>query len=272
MVCAAVLMLAHAARPLLGLPATILPPALVSAPAHHLRHRELFGAGVPPNNEAVLAGVDRVQATALDGGGYFIGIKANPPESPLGYQVTLGSQPLLAPPRGTSYCSGSSYGAFIEALNQILGSRLGELSQDRVEALRMQEPDGGRREDGVKAWGWWNADGWGCDYCMVQYLGIGDRIDPMSAIPGDFMNISWKSGLGHSDVFLGWGTNAAGQPGVRYWSSQTGTNGLGDQFSPLTKIESVLAVRLTHPEKLFAFDPAAAVEKKLPGDPVAWSN
>lgn len=254
----------------LGHPARFMSVAQVGLPAHHLRHRELFGAGVPPNNRAILAGADRVQTTAIEGGGYFIGVKANPPESPLGYALSLGTSSMLVPARSTSYCSGSSYGAFIEALNKILGPRLSNLSSDRSEALRMQEPHGGRREDGVKAWGWWNADGWGCDYALVQYLGVGERVDPADALPGDFMNISWKSGLGHSVVFLGWGVDARGQKGVRYWSSQTGTNGFGDQFSLLSKIESVVAVRLTHPEKLFDFVPPEQVEKKVPGDPVGW--
>lgn len=266
MLCAAVFLSVAFNR----MPATMLPTALVSFPAHHLRHRELFGSGVPANNQAILAGVDRVQSTAMDGGGYFIGVKANPPESPLGYPISLGGKSLLAPARGTSYCSGSSYGAFIESMNRILGPRLADLSPEQAEAMRMQEPNGGRREDCVKAWGWWNADGPGCDYALVQYLGIGERIDPATAIPGDFMNINWKSGLGHSVVFLGWGVDSEGRQGVRYWSSQTGTNGFGDQFSLLSKVDSVIAVRLTHPEKIFQFDPNAKVEKKLPGDPVGW--
>ena len=108
---------------------------------------------------------------------------------------------MLAPTRTTSYCSGSSYAAFVEAMDRLLWR---PLDPARSELLRMQEPDGGRREDGTKAWGWWNADGFGCDFALVQYLGVGERIPVRDARPGDFMNVSWRSGLGHSVVFLGW--------------------------------------------------------------------
>ncbi|AIE85124.1 hypothetical protein [Fimbriimonas ginsengisoli] len=245
---------------------TLLNQAQMAVPSHHLRHVELFGRDVPVYNREVLAGVDRVQATALDGGGYFIGIHAKPAESPVGFALALNGKALISPPRSTSYCSGSSYAAFIEGLDMILGPRLGDLSSDRLEALRMQEPNGGRREDRVKAWGWWNADGWGNHYALVQYLGAGERIPIGEAQPGDFVNISWKSGLGHSTVFLGWGVDSHGERGIRYWSSQTGTNGFGDQFSLLSKVKELLAVRLTHPEKVLDFDPSRAVETKISGD------
>ena len=177
------------------------PPALLAAGPHHVRHLELLGQGLPRINREVLAAVDRVQATAMDGGGYFVGVKADPPESPIGYPLRLKGAPMLAPARTTSYCSGSSYTAFVEAMDRLLRK---PLDPRRSELMRMQEPDGSRREDEVKAWGWWNADGFGCDFALVQYLGVGERIKARDAKPGDFMNLSWKSGLGHSVVFLGW--------------------------------------------------------------------
>lgn len=266
-----ILLVSRAPQPLSVLaPATVLSDYQMSMPSHHRLHLSVFGEKAPKFNRAVLQGADQVQKSAIDGGGYFIGVNAVPAESPVGYPLSLGGKPLLTPPRSTSYCSGSSYSAFIESLNVILGDKLRDLRPDQFEALRMQEPDGGRREDGVKAWGWWNADGNGCDFCLDQYLKIGQRIRPLDAIPGDFMNISWKSGLGHSVVFLGYGIDSAGQKGIRYWSSQTGTNGFGDQFSPLTKVDRVLVVRLTHPEKLSAFDLKASVDPKVPGETLAW--
>jgi hypothetical protein len=105
----------------------------------------------------------------------------------------------------------------------------------------------------------------------VQYLGgAGKVIKPIDARPGDFMNISWKSGLGHSVVFLGFLVDGQGRKSIRYWSSQTGTNGLGDQSSPLAKVNAVKAVRLTHPERIFEFDVDARVDLKVPGDAVDW--
>lgn len=237
---------------------------------HHTRHFELYGKDASRYGRAVLKGVDKVQATAPDGGGYFTGVKAVPAESPVGYPIALQGYPLLAPPRATSYCSGSSYAALIEGLNEILAPRNWTISPDRIEAMRMQEPDGGRREDFVKVWGTWNADGPGSEYALVQYTGMGERIRPDQARPGDFMNVAWKSGIGHSVVFLGWCHDAQGRKSVVYWSSQKGTNGYGDQVSPIDSIASVVIVRLTHPERVYSFDPAQKIDRNVPGDPIAW--
>src|SRR5439155_25430026 len=138
----------------------VLSAAQHSAGAHHTRHAELFSRGVDGINLLVLRDIDKDQSTAPAGGGYFVGVKAQPPESPIGYPLALFGKPLLAPPRTTSYCSGSSYTACIEAMNLLYADDSpSRLSADRFEAMRMQEPDGGRREDGVKFWGHWNADG-----------------------------------------------------------------------------------------------------------------
>ena len=236
----------------------LAPAALLLAGPHHTRHLELLGEGLPETNRQVLAAVDRVQATAPDGGGYFIGVRAVPAECPIGYALTLKGAPMLTPTRTTSYCSGSSYTAFIEAMDRLLPR---PLDPERAELMRMQEPDGGRREDETKAWGWWNADGNGCDFALVQYLGVGERIKALDAKPGDFMNIAWKSGLGHSVVFLGWT-----EKGIVYWSSQKGTNGLGDQVSPLSSVQALSAVRLAYPERLLTFVPGAVDRKAARGE------
>jgi len=264
----------------------VLPPEILDLPAHHTQHAALFSKGAPEFNRLVLAGVDEAQRNAMLGGGYFIGIKALPTESPIGYPLTLKGQPLLDPPRSTSFCTGASYAAFIEALNLWLPrgrstidpySRLPEtepmrLSQDRLEALMMQESDGSRREDGVKFWGHWNADGFGNHFALVQYSRMGERIKPENARPGDFINISWKSGLGHSAVFLGWCKTGAGDKAVRFWSSQKGTNGMGDQVSPIDLIKAVCVVRVSRPMRIYTFDPRRTVDNKVPGDSIEWRD
>jgi hypothetical protein len=248
----------------------LLTPRQLSAGAHHTRHAELFSRGIDGINLSVLRGVDKAQSTAMDGGGYFVGVHARPAESPIGYPLVLFGHPLLDPPRKTSYCSGSSYTAFIEALDLLYPHGGSRLSPDRAEAMRMQEPDGGRREDWVKFWGIWNADGPGCQFALVQYSHMGVRVDPKDARPGDFMNINWVSGLGHSTVFLGWHVDSTGKKSVLYWASQKGTNGLGDQMSALSKIRSVKIIRLTHPENLFHFDPATKIDRHVEGDKIDW--
>jgi hypothetical protein len=244
----------------------LAPASLLEQGPHHGRHYELLASDAPGYNSSVLKGIDRVQETAPDGGGYFVGVHAVPAESPVGYGIDLLGQPLLEPPRKTSYCSGSTYAAFIEALNDICNSKGINPSPERFEAMRMQEPDGSRREDRIKAWGWWNADGFGSDFALVQYLRMGKRVKPEDARPGDFMNISWKNGLGHSVVFLGWVKDESRGPGVLYWASQKGTNGFGDQFSLLSKIKDLCVVRLTNPKGLSTFNPSAKVDASVKGD------
>jgi len=240
------------------------------AGAHHTQHAELFGKYVSGYNLAILQGIDKVQTTVDSGGGYFTGIKATPTESPVGYPLQLLGKSLLDPPRKTSYCSGSSYAAFMEGMDIILKEQDNSLDSVHYEALRMQEPDGGRREDHVKFWGKWNADGYGNHFALVQYTQMGRRIKPIQAQPGDFMNISWKSGFGHSVVFLGWYQAEDGIKKVAYWSSQKSTNGFGDAIVPIERIKEVMVVRLSNPEYIFAFDLQNTVNKKVSGDKITW--
>jgi hypothetical protein len=245
----------------------------LAAGAHHTRHAEILGKYVDGFNQginrAILQGIDSVQAHAPDGGGYFTGAKAVPTESPVYYNLKLFQRPLIEVPRHSSYCSGASFSAFIEGMNLLIPNGAGKLSEDRYEALRMQEPDGGRREDHVKYWGHWNADGFGNHFALVQYSQMGQVLSPEELRPGDFVNISWKSGLGHSVIFLGWAL-VAGDKKLVYWSSQTGTNGYGDQVVSLQKIENIKAVRLTHPENIFNFDVTTPVSRDVAGDSIAW--
>ena len=249
----------------------LLNKADIAAGAHHTRHAEIFGKYVQGYNDYALQAIDKVQATAMDGGGYFIGIKAVPTESPIGYKLKLFDRPLLEPPRTTSYCSGSTYAAFIEQLNLIFSKKEGKkLSDERYEAIRMQEENGGRREDTIKFWGKWNDDGFGSHYALVQYAKMGEEIKPPQARPGDFINISWVKGGGHSVVFLGWYQDENGQKNIVYWASQTRTNGFGDEVIPLERIKEIKAVRLVHPENLFKFEVNAPVQRDIPGDKIAW--
>jgi hypothetical protein len=235
----------------------------------HMRHTQLFGKYTNGFNLAVLQAIDTVQSHAMDGGGYFVGKDSTPTESPIGYHLSLFCKPLIQAPRTTSYCSGASYAAFIETLNILLPRQANKLSPIRLEALRMQEPDGGRREDMIKAWGYWNADGFGSQFCLVQYVKMGCEIKPNQLRPGDFVNISWKSGLGHSVIFLGWAVQGDDKK-MLYWSSQRATNGMADQLVSLLRIKEIKAVRLCKLDQLFSFDPAAAVSTTIQGDVIDW--
>jgi len=247
-------------------PMMFAPPSAVSEPVQNEDHFQNFARFAPDYNWAILKSVDLVQSKEPNGGGYFIGIHAIPAETPVGYPLTLLSKPLINPPRSTSYCSGSSYTVFIEALDLILPKYDISVPRKQMEGMRMQEPDGGRREDHVKMWGWWNADGFGNDFALVQLSGMGKRIEANDAKPGDFVNISWKSGLGHSTVFLGWSHEPNGDPAILVWSSQTSSNGYGDLLAPISSIKSLCFVRLAYPRKIMTFDPLGKVNPNVPGE------
>lgn len=229
--------------------------------SHNTKHYVNYGVDAPKYNKNVLQAVDTVMATAPNGGGYFVGLKANPPESPIGYELELGNYSLLTPPRTTSYCSGSSYGVFIEALNGINPKYCTRMTAAQLEACRMQEPDGGRRDDDVKLWGYWNDDFWGIHHALIDYTQMGTVVEPYNAKPGDFVKIMWSKTSGHFVVFLGWVKGTDGVPtAIRYWSSQPGTNGFGEQESSISKIYSILFVRLTSPDNITKFNPAYKVK------------
>ncbi len=222
----------------------------VGMEAHHTSHLDVYGAEVGGLNRLVLEGVDAVQGTAPDGGGYFIGVSANPPESPVGYAIELGDETLWSPERTTSFCSGSTYAALMEALDLASEGSGAGLGPNALEELRMTEADGTRREDGVRLWGRWNADGNGSEFALVDYAGAGIVVPEDAARPGDFANISWRTGAGHSVVFLGWHTDFAGRKFMRYWSSQPSTNGFGDELVSLDRIREIQFVRWTSAESL----------------------
>ena len=241
------------------------------AGSYHQKHSKIFGKYVKGYNDFILMGIDKAQSTAMQGGGYFTGITAEPTESPIGYELKLLDKSLLDPPRPTSYCSGASFTAFIEGLNYIYKDTNSEkLDSLHYEALRMQEIGGGRRNDGVKFWGHWNADGFGSHFALVQYAKMGKEIKPKNLRPGDFVNISWKSGLGHSVVFLGWYQDANEKKYMLYWSSQESTNGMADQKVAIEKIKEIKAVRLTNPEKIFGFDIKQKVNPEISGDKIQF--
>lgn len=240
----------------------------VRLPMYHFSHQAVYGQDAPELNQAVLMAIDEIQATAPDGGGYFMRSGANPPASPIGIPLKLADYRLINPTRGTSYCSGASYAAFVEALDTVTTSFQSEISPNRLEALRMQEMNGGLREDMVKMWGCWNADGPGSLYALSMFSKLGIRIDPLDAKPGDFCNLDWRNGMGHSVVFLGWDTTTDGEMAMRFWSSQKSTNGLGDRTARLSEVKGFVFTRLTNPEDILTFDPT----KKIARVPVEYDS
>ena len=214
-----------------------------------------------PLNAAILAEMQQMHAKLPNGGGYFMGIKADPMECPIGLPIEFCGRPLLTPTRASSYCSGVTYALFLSAVEREVQANRWVLSQGQMEALRLQEPDGGRREDEVKLWGWWNADGPGSLYAMTLVTSMGIRVSPQDAQPGDFLNINWAKGGGHSAVFLGWVTTAEGKPGVEGWGSQSSTNGIGEVVVSEDALSGLVITRLTHPKGILSLDPNFSIKR-----------
>lgn len=245
--------------------------AAIKAGPHHVLHHEIFDKYTAfPMNHRVIEAIDRIQGQAPDGGGYFTGPHAKPAESPIGFQLSFAGD-VLNPSRKrtTSFCTGASYSAFLTAMTLNYGNSL-QVSAERLESLKMEEPDGGRREDGVKFWGRWNADDFGVYYALVQYSGMGTPIRPEEAQAGDFMTIGWKNGKSHSAVFLGWFQDSEKGPSMLIWSSQESSNGLGDYRVELSRVHGVKFVRLTNPGAIATFDPAGQPLDKPTWDRGTW--
>jgi hypothetical protein len=229
-----------------------------SLPRKHTSHEKIFSVKAFDYNRYILRAIDKIQGQAINGGGYYTNKQDKSKESPVGYSLKIFSHPLINPPRSTSYCTGITFAAFIEALNLIYPKGGTRLTLDRYEALRMQEMNGARREDFVKVWGNWNTQ-WGVPYVMIKYLQMGKIVSQREARPGDFINILFKGGGGHSAIFLGWYKNENGETQLLYWSSQPETNGISDHSVPTSRISRLAIVRLTNPGKIFSFD----VSKKI---------
>jgi hypothetical protein len=63
----------------------------------------------------------------------------------------------------------------------------------------------------------------------VEKLGIGERIEPDKALPGDFLQFWRTNKSGHSVVFIEWVEEDGRRVGFKYRSSQGSTKGIGDR-------------------------------------------
>lgn len=69
-----------------------------------------------------------------------------------------------------------------------------------------------------------------CVYTALVSNDLGVRIEDWNqARPGDFVQLWRHSGSGHSVVFLGWERKQKEIVGLRYWSTQTATDGIGER-------------------------------------------
>ena len=121
-----------------------------------------------------------------------------------------------------AYCCGLTFEVFFRAWELASkrtgpkGLKIGNLSAAQLKKLRADWycAAGGRRGP--------------VDALVPRKLAV-HVVDPSDARPGDFVQLWRKNNTGHSVVFLGWLRQGKTITGIRYWSTQKSTNGIGER-------------------------------------------
>ena len=148
-----------------------------------------------------------------------------------------------------SFCSSATYLVFCQTISKLEAQRVITLSAKARNALLILD-----QADGDGIWGRWNANGPGTAKLFFD-LHLGRNFTAIEdAIPGDFLKIWWSDAIGskergHSVIYLGTATSSAGNPAIRYWSSNKPL-GYGEKTTELSKIKHFLFSRLEYPEHL----------------------
>lgn len=144
----------------------------------------------------------------------------------------LGEKIADGDPEGRAYCCGLTFEVFVRSweawcLKRKLEFRIGDLAAKDVLALRADwYCAGGERRGPVAA---------------LVPRGIGVEVGKVEdARPGDLVQLWRANGTGHSVVFLG---REGG--GIRYWSTQKSTNGVGYQVEKAETLHIARAGRAT---------------------------
>ncbi len=119
----------------------------------------------------------------------------------------------------STYCCGATFEVWYRAMNRLLTDRNMGNDINNINASDFSSF--------ISKWFVQSTNGDGPGIALVDY-GVGETIDEMKDVKkGDFVQIWRTSGSGHSVIFINWTTNAAGDTtGMRYWSTQTSTNGI----------------------------------------------
>lgn len=137
-----------------------------------------------------------------------------------------GKRVMKGEPKHRSYCCGMTLEVFLEAYKTWLKEHGGDRAS-------MVSPDKWRQFESL--WFVREVNGPGPSAALEEFK-LGRTIEPNEALPGDFIQI-WrtlkegrKSPSGHSVIFLDWVKDNGGKvTGIKYWSSQPGTDGIGER-------------------------------------------
>lgn len=130
----------------------------------------------------------------------------------------------LAPgdPLGRCYCSGLTFEVFVRAWQAWCAASEREFAIPGLAGVREL-----RRLQ--RQW-FGDAEHVRCSDEALVANGLGYTVDHADARPGDFVQLWRHSGSGHSAVFLGWVRDEHGDVvGLRYWSTQKATDGIGER-------------------------------------------
>ncbi len=126
--------------------------------------------------------------------------------------------------KGSAYCCGLTFEVFVRTWERLCEQAdrpfdIAGLSAKELLQLRRR---------------WYVAtdDRSGCQGALVA-VGLGRKVEPKEARPGDFVQLWRGSGSGHSVIFLGWERRGGEVTGIRYWSTQTATDGIGEHTERL---------------------------------------
>ncbi|MBL7666274.1 MAG: hypothetical protein JNM93_14150 [Bacteriovoracaceae bacterium] len=148
-----------------------------------------------------------------------------------------------------SYCTTATYLVFYKTLQKFW--KWNEETPSLTTLLKLK-PEA--EDDGIGLWGRWNSNGPGTSK-FFHDAKIGINFDDIKqARAGDFLKIFWNEHVGkyergHSVIFLGLEV-VDGKEMIRYWSSNKGTRGYGEQVIPRTDAIRTLFSRLTFPQDI----------------------
>lgn len=134
-----------------------------------------------------------------------------------------GSLLCAGDPKGRAYCCGLTFEVFFEAWRLWCAHRgrpFRIARMDRAAVRRLQGQWFGSAADRS------------CLRTALVEGGLGTRLDEArwhEARPGDFLQLWRNSGSGHSVVFLAWVRKGGRIVGIRYWSTQKSTRGIGER-------------------------------------------
>jgi hypothetical protein len=123
-------------------------------------------------------------------------------------------------PEGRCHCSGLTFAVFLAAWERACRA-VGR------EPVLPGVPDLAALRRLQRAWFGEGGDRRTLSTALVEG-GLGEDVpDPLDARAGDFLQLWRHSGSGHSAVFLSWVREGDVLVGVRYWSTQSSTGGIG---------------------------------------------